>query len=49
MASSDVDELLRLCDRIVVLGKNGTTQLIEVDEKARSLLVGALAGQQEAP
>jgi ribose transport system ATP-binding protein len=47
MASSDVDELLHLCDRVVVLEQDGNTQLIEVGERARPQLIAALTGLKE--
>jgi ribose transport system ATP-binding protein len=47
MASNDIDELLHLCDRIVVLGKREEAYLFEVDEGVRPLIVAAMAGLQE--
>ena len=44
VASSDADELLLLCDRIIVLGKAGNSRVIAVDGEARPMLIGAMTG-----
>ena len=45
---ADIDELLRLCDRVIVLRENGSAQCIKVDSEARPLLIAAMTGLCEA-
>lgn len=43
MTSSDPDELLRICDRILVLSSQGLAEIMADDSRARHELISALA------